>query len=555
MPNETAELEALLMERSLTDEELLRATDAAPDYRILPDATVHQDRRAERDRPGPGGRLPPRRGDRRRPGGAPAADRDRRRHPGPAPVFDRRRSRPPHRRADRDRLGGGGPERRHARPPPGQARHLRRRGGGALRRSAVPVRGAAPSIFGGMPPYQMWMRVPAEGLIPPYRTDAGCYLLAETFGCKAMIYVKDEDGLYTANPKTHPDAEFIPRITVDEMQAMDLHDAVIEFPVLDLLKSARHVRSVQVINGLDAGQPHPGPGRRARRHDHLGRLRRTAMTEPTSDAPSTSPRSLARQTLLDRDLTRPVTDRPADPPAALAQRRQDRRPLDHGPRAGGHPARWSTSCAGPCPSTDADPHRGRDPGPSRLQRRASTSGLPTGALAGLAAKEAGPERAPPGRPAGQRRGVLHRAPDDRQPAGHRTSRPAGPWSAAPSLPYHHHEFPRPSGGSHRTGPTPARFLIADEVGAAAPDASWRTSTASTPSTRTTPVGRRRSSSPRSRRRSWRRTRHAARSTGRCLEVMAAAKHLDQIQIVNGLVPGNLLRALRGEHVGTIIHSA
>ncbi len=40
MPNETAELEALLMERSLTDEELLRATDAAPDYRILPDATV-----------------------------------------------------------------------------------------------------------------------------------------------------------------------------------------------------------------------------------------------------------------------------------------------------------------------------------------------------------------------------------------------------------------------------------------------------------------------------------------------------------------------------------
>ena len=37
--------------------------------------------------------------------------------------------------------------------------------------------------------------------------------------------------------------------------------------------------------------------------------------------------------------------------------------------------------------------------------------------------------------------------------------------------------------------------------------------------------------------------------------MATAKHLDQIQIVNGLVPGNVLRALRGEHVGTIIHSA
>ena len=44
-------------------------------------------------------------------------------------------------------------------------------------------------------------------------------------------------------------------------------------------------------------------------------------------------------------------------------------------------------------------------------------GLPTGALAGLAAKEAGAERPPPGGPPRQRGRVLHRAPDDRQPAG------------------------------------------------------------------------------------------------------------------------------------------
>ena len=117
------------------------------------------------------------------------------------------------------------------------------------------------------PPFQMWMRVPAEGLIPPYRTDAGCYLLAETFGCKQMIYVKDENGLYTGNPKTKPDAEFIPRITVDEMQAKNLHDAVIEFPVLDLLKAARHVRSVQVINGLV-----PGNLTRALAGEHVGTI-------------------------------------------------------------------------------------------------------------------------------------------------------------------------------------------------------------------------------------------------------------------------------------------
>src|SRR5207237_245995 len=34
-----------------------------------------------------------------------------------------------------------------------------------------------------------------------------------------------------------------------------------------------------------------------------------------------------------------------------------------------------------------------------------------------------------------------------------------------------------------------------------------------------------------------------------LEAMAAAKHLEQIQIVNGLLPGNLVRASRGEPFG------
>jgi len=122
-------------------------------------------------------------------------------------------------------------------------------------------------VFSGMPPFKIWMRPPAKGLIPPYRTDAGCYLLAENFGCKAMIYVKDEDGLYTANPKTAPRAKFIPKITVDEMKAKRLRDSVIEFPVLDLLKSARHVRSVQVINGLK-----PGNLTRALAGEHVGTI-------------------------------------------------------------------------------------------------------------------------------------------------------------------------------------------------------------------------------------------------------------------------------------------
>ena len=106
-----------------------------------------------------------------------------------------------------------------------------------------------------------------RGLIPPYRTDAGCFLVAEQFGCKAMIYVKDEDGLYTANPKTSKDAKFIPKITVDEMKAQGLHDSILEFPMLDLLESARHVRQVQVVNGLV-----PGNLTRALAGEHVGTI-------------------------------------------------------------------------------------------------------------------------------------------------------------------------------------------------------------------------------------------------------------------------------------------
>ena len=39
-----------------------------------------------------------------------------------------------------------------------------------------------------------------------------------------------------------------------------------------------------------------------------------------------------------------------------------------------------------------------------------------------------------------------------------------------------------------------------------------------------------------------------------LELMGDAKHVTEIQIVNGLVCGTVTKALRGEHVGTIIHA-
>ena len=39
-----------------------------------------------------------------------------------------------------------------------------------------------------------------------------------------------------------------------------------------------------------------------------------------------------------------------------------------------------------------------------------------------------------------------------------------------------------------------------------------------------------------------------------LEVMATARHIERVQLVNGLVPGRLTAALRGGHVGTIIRT-
>ncbi|MBY6265898.1 molybdenum storage protein subunit alpha [Azospirillum sp. 412522] len=38
------------------------------------------------------------------------------------------------------------------------------------------------------------------------------------------------------------------------------------------------------------------------------------------------------------------------------------------------------------------------------------------------------------------------------------------------------------------------------------------------------------------------------------EIMANARHLERVQIVNGLMPGRVTAALRGEHVGTIIRT-
>jgi molybdenum storage protein len=112
-------------------------------------------------------------------------------------------------------------------------------------------RGAA--IFFGMPPYTFWQKNPEIGRIPPHRTDTGCFLISEVFGARSMIYIKDEDGLYTADPKKERHAKFIPKISVGELNAMDLDDVVVERAVLEIMPNAENRRSIQIINGLVPG--------------------------------------------------------------------------------------------------------------------------------------------------------------------------------------------------------------------------------------------------------------------------------------------------------------
>lgn len=261
-----ADLETLLTQRSLTDAALLAAAEAAADVRILPDATVLKI------------------------GGQSVIDRGR------AAVYPLVDEIVAARAAHKLLIGtGAGTRARHLYSiaaglnlPAGVlsqlgasvadqnaemlgqllAKHgISHVDGAGL--SAVPLYLAQVNavIFSGMPPYKLWMRPAAEGVIPPYRTDAGCYLVAEQFGCKAMIYVKDENGLYTENPKTSKNATFIPKISVDEMKARGLQDSILEFPVLDLLKASRHVRQVQIVNGLV-----PGNLTRALAGEHVGTI-------------------------------------------------------------------------------------------------------------------------------------------------------------------------------------------------------------------------------------------------------------------------------------------
>ncbi len=177
-------------------------------------------------------------------------------------------------------------------------------------------------------------------------------------------------------------------------------------------------------------------------------------------------------------------------------------------------------------------------------------GLPVGSLAPLAASEAG-----------QNGHILASllAPDGvsyvehptiaTQLAIHLAAARAVVGSAFP--PYHHHEFPNSRIPTHRADT--GAFLLADALGAAGltivedvdgvydidPRGPGGEKANFIGETTAVELAKLKGTTP---------------FDPALLEVMANARHLEHVQVVNGLVPGRITAALRGEHVGTIIHT-
>jgi molybdenum storage protein len=177
-------------------------------------------------------------------------------------------------------------------------------------------------------------------------------------------------------------------------------------------------------------------------------------------------------------------------------------------------------------------------------------GLPVGSLASLAASEAGQNGhilaallAPEGVSYVEHPTIAN------QLAIHLSAARAVVGSAFP--PYHHHEFPASRLPTHRADT--GAFLLADALGAAGltivedVDGVYTTDP-NGPDGATAQLVREANVADLA----------AVEGTlpfdPALLEVMATARHIARVQVVNGLVPGKLTAALRGEHVGTIIHT-
>jgi molybdenum storage protein len=122
-------------------------------------------------------------------------------------------------------------------------------------------------VMHGMPPYDYFAIKPKKGRIPIHRTDVGLVILADLIGSKQIIFIKDENGLYSNDPKKDPDARFIPKIGARDLMLSDQDDLVIERPCLEIIQNSEVIEAVQIINGLV-----PGNITKALAGEHVGTI-------------------------------------------------------------------------------------------------------------------------------------------------------------------------------------------------------------------------------------------------------------------------------------------
>src|SRR5215468_8324711 len=270
------------------------------------------------------------------------------------------------------------------------------------------------------------------------------------------------------------------------------------------------------------------------------------MTDPNNTAKHvTSP--LARQTLLDSDLTRPVAgERPIQLlPWVQVVKIGGRSIMDRGHQA-------------ILPLVDElrtllAEHRlliltGAGVRARHVYSVGLDLGLPVGALAPLVASEAGQN----GHIlacllASEGVSYIEHPTIASQLAIHLSATRAVVGSAFP--PYHHHEFPSSRIPLHRADT--GAFLLADALGAdgltivedvdgvytADPNGADGKKAQLLKETSSADLAKHQGTLPFDR---------------AFVEVMANARHIERVQVVNGLVPGRLTAALRGQHVGSNI---
>jgi molybdenum storage protein len=102
----------------------------------------------------------------------------------------------------------------------------------------------------GQPPYHFWEPPPVNGRLPENGTDVGLFLLAELIGAKRIVYVKDVDGLHTADPNVDRHARLVQNITARELMEQNLPDLPFDRELLRCVEQSRQVRQFHLVNGL-----------------------------------------------------------------------------------------------------------------------------------------------------------------------------------------------------------------------------------------------------------------------------------------------------------------